>query len=342
MNHQWYDVNVGHGSPDEVNAGVMLAQQGSSKSSGPAQEAEKSNFQVPGQFSSGSLGFESGAGGNFRDLGQVANGTLGKMSGQEFQGDEVVMEDQGMSGAHPMYERPMKVEGPYAAIKTKKGQRIFDDNPPEDEERIRRAEYENLKIRLESAYRQKVEEVQRVGREVSEHAYAKMNQAYVLLQNRSEVDRLQVANESAAMKQCIQDLESQATLKNAVVEYQASTYVEKQELEAQAREAEQQQEVRTFEQRTMMEALIQARSRDDELRSRFATEMAENKLRTDAEARRTIEIEKHRVMLADRLQMQDLHAKMAHYEAMAVRTQKNLDEHNDRKSFSWSTSTFPC
>ena len=130
----------------------------------------------------------------------------------------------------------------------------------------------------------------------------------MLLQNRSEIDRLQVANESAPMKQCIQDLESQATLKNAVVEYQASTYVEKQKLEAQAREAEQQQEVRTFEQRTMMEALIQARGRDDELRSRFAAEMAENKLRADAEARRTIEIEKNHVMFADRLQIQDLQA----------------------------------
>ncbi len=188
MNHQWYDVNAGHGSPDEFKAGVMLAQQGSSTSSGPAQEAEKSNFQVQGQFSSGSLGFDAGAGGNFRNLGQVANSTLGKMSGQEFQGEEVVMEDQGMSGAHPMYERPVVVEGPYAAIKTERGQKVFNDNPPEDEERIRRAEYENLKIRLESAYRQKIEEVQRVGRAVSEHAYEKMNQAYVLLQSRSEVD----------------------------------------------------------------------------------------------------------------------------------------------------------
>ena len=159
MNHQWYDGKIGHGSPDAFNAGVMLAQQGSSTSSGPAQEAEKSNFQVQGQFSSGSLGFGTGAGGNFRDIGQVANGTLGKMSGQEFQGDEVVMGDKGMSGAHPMYERPMVVEGPYAAIKTKKGQRVFDDNPPEDEERTRRAEDEDLKIRLESAYRQKVAEV---------------------------------------------------------------------------------------------------------------------------------------------------------------------------------------
>ena len=77
-----------------------------------------------------------------------------------------------------------------------------------------------------------------------------------------------------------------------------------------------------------MEALIQARGRDDELRSRFAAEVAENKLRADAEARRTIEIEKNRVMFADQLQMQDLQAKMAHYEAMARQNQRNLDEQN--------------
>ena len=163
----------------------MLAPQRSSTPSGPAQKAEESNLQVQGQFPSGSLGFSTGAEGNFRDPGQVVNGTLGKMSGQEFQGDEVAMENRSMSGAHPMYERPMMADGPYAAIQTKKGQRVFDDNQPEDEERTRRAEYEDLKIRLESAYRQKVEEVQKVGREVSEHAYARMNQAYMLLQRRS-------------------------------------------------------------------------------------------------------------------------------------------------------------
>ena len=82
MNHQWYDDKIGHGSPDAFNAGVMLAQQGSSTSSGPAQEADRSNFQ--GQFPSGSLGFGTGAGGNFCDIGQVVNDTLGKMSGKNF------------------------------------------------------------------------------------------------------------------------------------------------------------------------------------------------------------------------------------------------------------------
>ncbi len=76
----------------------------------------------------------------------------------------------------------------------------------------------------------------------------------------------------------------------------------------------------------MMEALIQARDRDVELRSQFEAEMAENKQRADAEAKRTVEVEKHRVMYADRLQIQDLQAKVAHYEAMAARTQKNIDE----------------
>ena len=59
-----------------------------------------------------------------------------------------------------MYERPMVVEGPYAAVKNKIGQRVFDVDPLEDEERTRKAEYEDLKIRLESNYRQKVEEAQ--------------------------------------------------------------------------------------------------------------------------------------------------------------------------------------
>ncbi len=59
-----------------------------------------------------------------------------------------------------MYERPVMTDGPYAAIKTKKGQRVFDDSQPEDEEIIRKAEYEDLKIKLESAYRQKMEEAQ--------------------------------------------------------------------------------------------------------------------------------------------------------------------------------------
>jgi hypothetical protein len=121
-----------------------------------------------------------------------------------------------------MYGRPVVVKGPYAAVKGKNGNKAFDTTPLEDEEGLRRAEYEGLKARLETTYRQKIEETQRMGREVSEHAYAKMQQAYMLLQGRSEIDRLQIANESVAMKQCIQDLESQATLKNAVVEYEAS------------------------------------------------------------------------------------------------------------------------
>jgi hypothetical protein len=348
MNHQWFDEkgswsSSGPAKADEENfpmrnAGVMLAQQQenfpmwnaggvlaqrqSSSSSGPAQKADEVNFQVQGHNSSVFLGKGTGADGNFCGVGGIVDG---KIPGQMPQFVEVV-NDPSLSGAHPMYERPRVVEGPYAPIKTKKGQKGFDDNSPDDEERTRRAEYEDLKVRLESTYRQKVAEVNRKGREVSEQAYIRMNQAYELLQRRSEVDRLEIANESAAMRQCIQDLESQATLKNVVVEYQASTYVEKHKLEAQAREAEQQQEVRMFEQRTMMEALLQARDRDVELRAKFESEMAERQQRADAEARRTIEVEKQRVMFADQLQMQDLQAKVAHYEALAVRTQRDLEQ----------------
>ena len=138
------------------------------------------------------------------------------MTGQEFQGDEVAIEDRSMSGAHPMHKRPKVMEGPYAVAKTRIGQQAFDDNAFGDEERTRRAEYECLKVRLESVYRQKAEEVhkmQKIGREVSGHAVARMSQAYQLLQGRSEVNRWQIADESAAMKQCIQDLENQATMK---------------------------------------------------------------------------------------------------------------------------------
>jgi hypothetical protein len=150
MNHQWDDAQVGQGSPDAFDAGLKLAQQGSSASSGPAPQAEEGHPQFQGQPTFSSLGAGTGAGGNFCDLGQVANGYLGKISGQEFQGKEVVMEDVSMSGAHPMYDRPMVVEGPYAAVKGNKGTKAFDVNPLGDEERLRKAEYEDLKVRLEA------------------------------------------------------------------------------------------------------------------------------------------------------------------------------------------------
>ncbi len=122
---------------------------------------------------------------------------------------------------------------------------------------------------MESAYCQRVAEVNRKGQEVSEEAYLRMNQAYDQLQRRQEVDRMELANESAALKQCIQDLENQATLKKAVVEYRASTCVEKHKLEAMAREAEQLQEVRLFEQRAALEAVLQAHGRDAEMRAQL-------------------------------------------------------------------------
>ena len=108
---------------------------------------------------------------------------------------------------------------------------------PDDSEMARKAEYEDLKRRLEAAYRLRCDEVNRKGQEVTQDAYARMSQAYDLLQRRFEVDKWEIASESAAMKQCNQELASQATLEQAVVEYRASTYVEKPKLEARAREA---------------------------------------------------------------------------------------------------------
>ena len=54
-----------------------------------------------------------------------------------------------LSTAHPMPERPQVVDGPYAPIKPKKRQKGLDDFLPEDSDVARRAEYEDLKRRLE-------------------------------------------------------------------------------------------------------------------------------------------------------------------------------------------------
>jgi hypothetical protein len=94
MNHQWYDAQVGQGSSDASGAGLKLAQQGSSASSGPAPQAEEGHPHIQGQPTFSSLGAGTGAGGNFCDLGQIANDNLGKISGQEYQGNEVVKEDE--------------------------------------------------------------------------------------------------------------------------------------------------------------------------------------------------------------------------------------------------------
>jgi hypothetical protein len=135
-----------------------------------------------------------------------------------------------VSAVHPMYGRSQVNDGPYALVKYKKGQKGLGDFAPDDSELARKAEYEDLKSRLEAAYRLRVDEVDRQGQEVTHDANAKMNQAYHVLQRRFEVDKLEVANESTAMKQCIQELESHATLKHAVVEYQTSTYVRNRSL----------------------------------------------------------------------------------------------------------------
>ena len=98
-----------------------------------------------------------------------------------------------LSAAHTMYKRPQVVDGPYAPIKPKKGQKGLDDVLPDDSEMARKAEYEDLKRRLEAAYRLRRDEVNRKGQEVTQDAYAKTNQAYDLLQRRFEVVKLEIA-----------------------------------------------------------------------------------------------------------------------------------------------------
>ncbi len=75
-----------------------------------------------------------------------------------------------------------------------------------------------------------------------------------------------------------------------------------------------------------MGGLLQAHGSDAELRAQFEAEVAERQQRADAEAKRMIEVEKQRVVFARRLEIQDMQAKVAHYEAMANRTKKDLEE----------------
>ena len=140
MNHQWHDAQVGQSNPDALGASWKLAQQESSAASGSAPQVGGCHPHFQGQPTFDAPSTSIGAGGNFCDLGQIANGHLGKTSGQEFQGQEIVMEDVGLSGAHPMFDRPTVVNGPYAAVKGKNGSKTFDTTPLEDEEGLRRAE----------------------------------------------------------------------------------------------------------------------------------------------------------------------------------------------------------
>ena len=57
-----------------------------------------------------------------------------------------------LSAAQPMHERPQVNDGPYAPVKYKKGQKVLDDFAPDDSELARKAEYEDLKRRLDAAY----------------------------------------------------------------------------------------------------------------------------------------------------------------------------------------------
>ena len=125
-------------------------------------------------------------------------------------------------------------------------------------------------------------------------------------------------------------MESQATLKQAVVEYQASTYVEKQKLEAQAREAEQQPELRMFEHQTKMEAILQAQGRDAEMRAQFEAELHEIQRRSDTETKRILEAERQKMVITSRIEFQNMQAKMMHYETMASRAHQEFEDQSFR------------
>ncbi len=87
-----------------------------------------------------------------------------------------------------------------------------------------------------------------------------------------------------------------------MVEYQASTCVEKQKFEAQAREAEQQQELRMSEHRTKMEAVLQAHGRGPEMRAQFEAELHERQRRSVAEAKRFVEAERQNIAISSQLE----------------------------------------
>ncbi len=108
------------------------------------------------------------------------------------------------SATHPMYERPQVVDGLYAPIKPKNGQKGFDDSVPKYFDMARKAECEDLKRRVEAVFRLKFDEVNRTVQEVTHDAYARMTHASDLLKRRVEVDKLEIVSEIAAMKQCIQ------------------------------------------------------------------------------------------------------------------------------------------
>ena len=104
-----------------------------------------------------------------------------------------------------------------------------------------------------------------------------------------------------------------------MVEYQASTYVEKLKSEARAREAEQHQELRMFEHQTKMEVILQAHGRDAEIRAQYEAELLERQRRNDVEAKRFLEVERNKIAMTSQLELQDMQAQMMHYEAVASR-----------------------
>jgi hypothetical protein len=128
------------------------------------------------------------------------------------------------------------------------------------------------------------------------------------------------------MQQCIQELETQATLKQAVVEYQATTYVDKHRLEAQPREAGQQQEVRMFETQAKIQAILHAQCREAEMRAHVEEEFQERLRRTDAKAKQIVETERHTIAIMNQQELQYVRAQIMHYEAMVSKAHQEVEE----------------
>ena len=153
MNHELSDVTIaaeiaikhdGAGAVPAMvefwNAGALPTRldYNTSSSSGAAGNSKNTNFQFQGQYPAGSTSQETRAEGDLRKL-------FAKVNSPESQRDEFMVDGNLLSAAHPMCEMPQVVEGPYAPIKLKKGQKGFDESLPEVSDRVRRAEYDDLK-----------------------------------------------------------------------------------------------------------------------------------------------------------------------------------------------------
>ena len=75
-----------------------------------------------------------------------------------------------------------------------------------------------------------------------------------------------------------------------------------------------------------MEAILQAHGRDAEMRAQFEAEFHERQRRNDAEAKRLFEAERQSIAIASQLELQNMQAKMMHYETMASRAHQEFEE----------------